>query len=408
MRFIFLIVLFICLNTWKSVDFVSNFNPWDRYNTKLPLVESNESNISQSQQTATDAYLKFFLGDKYIEHGENADKKNVFMLLRISSADQKILSNEAAIGAMLNAMKKEREMKDWIVFYHSQYHRASFNSDVFDEFRKVLLFFNVKFEDFHFFRPFVEPFAEFANAGEFAEKQIKNVGSFANIHDYADSFTKYAISANIFLFGNHNNLKEFTVHYFANNYTARPEVDLKLIMVLNDFCKKYGAQVKQYNYLYDNFFPKENDLMQIFVCPDHVNEITYLSDAFGRVTKEFDASAYPENEYTYKKHLEKYIPLKFITTVRNAAHDQYHEESKMHTLALIQARLYLKPRIITDSTKVKFMKYRKTQPPQKYWKLLRNEVVKDVLKYLNNLPSTQKPKVLPSQQDILNFLREYN
>ena len=122
---------------------------------------------------------------------------------------------------------------------------------------------------------------------------------------------------------------------------------------------------QKYIDLFYQYFKKENDLLQIFVNPDVVNDMVYLSKSEGRGFSE-----------TYQDHLKEFTPATYLNALREGANP------RSWGINNIQARIFMKPEYMTDSSKVQIKRYCKSQLNQRYYQKLREMVQDDVVDFL--------------------------
>ena len=254
---------------------------------------------------------------------------------------EKTYSNRCAL---IKAMKKEREMKDWFVLYHSTYGSLAFLYDVFTEFRNVLRLEGSLDEKvrMHSLRALDGFFKNIANVEQFVNKVSPDGLTVRNL-DQNNNYRDGGLSTNIFLFGYPAREDEATFHYFSQNMSDTPPIAERLLANLLTEFRIFDTQ-KYFNLL-EKYFGEnvgqeedtrkkaDNNLLQIFINPAVIDDIVYISKDFGvGMYKSFEEQ---------NKHLS---PSKFLKEIRE---NPKKADDKLKDIGLslntIQARLFMKP-----------------------------------------------------------------
>lgn len=381
--------------------------------------------LKLSDTTATDSHLKWSLEKVGAHYQENNDQANVYAFMSKASnlAKNKGYAEEFAPQntvcenddasyrcAILGAMRHERKMKDWFVLYHSLPGQLAFLYDVLTEFRNVLRLQGSN--SIHSLRAFDKFFKGLQNVEEFVEASIaeQKESSFKYIDNYKGHFQERGLSTNISLFGNPNTLGSSTFNYFHENYTSTPPNFTNLLNLLLTY---FGiSNTQKYLDLFNSYFTQSlqdkalgatkqpNHLLQIFVNPSVVNQVVYLSESSGKGLYE-----------TFAAQKEKFLPSKFLEKLRENCQDAGKElESARTNLDTIQARLFMKPEIMSDANKVIIKRYSQQPINSGYDKALREMVKEDLQKWLQSNyeltadtlenPSSDSSQSLPPLQKV--------
>ena len=334
-------------------------------------------------ETATDTHLKLCLGTRYIQDN---DQQNIYLFLRDVSPLSKDYCEEflesGATGyktMLLAAMAEERNMKDWFVFYHTLQGKMAFIYDIATEFRNALRVMRSSGdarENLHSLRALDTFFKDLADVDAFIDDQMKkqNTEDFTAMDNYKSNFQENGLSANIYLFGNPRLPGSSTFDLLYRDSTVVPPDYSKF---LSHLISKFGlTNTDKYFELFKRYFGETdtNQLLQIFINPDVVDDIVYLSGTNG--------------VGLYESPLEqkqKLAPKVFLGTFRQDWKQSIHAliatKSKVN-LQSLQARIFLKPEIMADSGKVKIKRYFRVNPKEGYLKELRAMVREDLTHWL--------------------------
>ena len=393
--------------------------------------EKNEPITLLPDTTATDAHLQFSLGSDF-KPGD--DQSNVYYFLRDKSAlgnpsnkknsyyeefKDSQPSPSAYAHVILESLKKEREMKNWFVFYHALPNKMSFMYDVATEFRNAMRYSNAQLGEVHSLRALDIYFKGLKNVADFIQKELatQKLNDFRVLNDKNRTYKDGGLATNIFLFGSPNTEMESTFDMLHREQTAfTPTYNTFLINILSQFglsdCNKYID-------LYDKYLKEEDSLFQIFINPSIVNDVVYLSKFYGVGFRE-----------TYQDHSGFFSPSVFLPMIRenpqkaNAQllHDDDVNVNKLMVtqhdgLDGIQARVFLKPEYMADSSKVKIERYYKKKPNAAYFRELREMVRQDVMTFLQsqnevqadtleNPSSPESETALPPMQKVYRHMQQ--
>ena len=295
--------------------------------------------------------------------------------------------------ALMTALKREREMRDWFVVYHAVRNDTGFLYDVASMFRNVMGFYGS--DNFNSFRMLDTFFKDLEGVQDFLDDEIKRQGGdFTGLDNYRGQFQEKGLSVNIFLFGSKDSNRSSTFKMFSYRDTADlpglPNFDVHMRYLLSQFGADDAVSLQEYRDLYTTFFPgqgalndgtnKSGELYQIFINPDDVDDVLYLSLMMGRGL--FATAA---------EQRQKYAPKRVLTLMRQSMTEAETERGRLGLSAgahgnndfqNFQARLLLKPSIMSDPTKVRIEKYYTRPPNDGYQEALRRLVERHITRFL--------------------------
>jgi hypothetical protein len=371
---------------------------------------------SHPAKSATDAYLEVTLGEDYQPFN---DKQNIYNFLRkhsslargyaedFSSLTPPCGTETSYKCVLINAMKKERDMQNWFVFYHTLPGKLAFLYDIFTEFRNVL---RLKGSiNMHSLRAFDRFFKGLENIDQFISDEMQKQGhsTFKSINNYSGTFQEKGLSTNVFLFGNPNEVTSSSFNMFHDNKTIKPPNYEALLRVLLSelgltdtakyvelFNRYFGKTEKIKNNSENNEETGENHLLQIFIHPDVVDDMVYLAGSLG-------VGLYDK----WDEQKKMISPKKFLSLLRqnplqaqNFLEDLKNEKG---TLQRLQARVFMKPEWMTDEKKVQIVRYTKNPLSEKYKKELKEMVRSDIEQWVDKKYAVQNDTLEnPSQEGI--------
>ncbi|MDP2193909.1 MAG: hypothetical protein Q8K36_05240, partial [Alphaproteobacteria bacterium] len=192
---------------------------------------------------------------------------------------------------------------------------------------------------------------------------------------------------------------------------APPNYELLLRALLSEFgitdTQKYFDLFKRYFGMSDAFETiidgkvasgetGENHLLQIFISPTVVNDVVYLAGSMGK-------GLYA----TAAEQKAALSPKQFLEALRRdpqGAHEKLLlsdlNDEKGGGLHRVQARLFMKPEIMSDPNKVQIVRYTKKPIQERYFQELREMVRADLTNWLANRYELQKDTLEnPTQED---------
>lgn len=332
------------------------------------------------ERTATDAHLQLALGHAYREWDDQENVRQFLMnnnsgnyynqIIPLFGGQPPLENKQSFKTAILNAMAKERENKDWFVFYHTLPNELSFFYDVVSLFRN---FFRLQGADQkHSLRMFDHVFQGLENVEQFVQDEMhkQRLANFQNLDNYKGTFQHKGLSANMMLFGSQGDpLSESFIMFFNNRSGQRPDLDA----LYNQFFGQLSLMSQEkYKHLYQTYFKnheRSNALLQIFIHPSDVDDLVYISRSGGH-------GLYS----TWNEQKKNMSPGKFI--------DDFRKNPKkalgQFNIKDLQARIFMKPSIMTDPKKVTILTYHKQPLDDRYHQALKDRVRLDMIEWLLN------------------------
>ncbi len=361
---------------------------------------SGEHSTLLPEQTATDAHLRWSLEQKRVHYVAGNDQLNIFNFLKdVSSlsssyceelnpastpADVAPSSAPVEVGTdfkriLLSAVAEERKMKDWFVFYHALQGKMAFIYDIATEFRNLLRVMesgNDASTSMHSLRALDSFFKDLANVDAFIEDQMRGqrIHNFTKIDNYESTFQEMGLSANTYLFGSPSIDSSSTFDLLHKNASMSPPNYQKF---LSHLLSQFGiADTAKYFDLYKRYFGEtdENQLLQIFISPEVVNDMVYLAGGRGR-----GFYATPEEQKEKLATKDFLIQMRTHTADANA---KLTSASSGDTLQNLQARIFLKPGIMAEPSKVQIKRHFKVNPKEEYLRELKAMVRADIAQWL--------------------------
>lgn len=351
-------------------------------------------------QTASDAHLKWSLEQKGQPYVPGNDPQNIYLFLKHVGTVSSAYCEKCKPGtkksdyqtALLDAMTEERKMKDWFVFYHALQGKMAFIYDIATEFRNFLRMMGSSDDpksSIHSIRALDIFFKGLSNVEEFVKYQIQkqNIGSFLKLSNYENDYQEVGLSTNNYLFGNPRTDSSSTFDLLYDNISIDPPDYNKFLQHL---LAQFGLNntIKYFD-LFNRHFgvTNESQLLQIFISPESVNDVVYLSN--------FGGHGIYDTYETQNTHLN---PKDFLTVLRTNPENAVKllpekTDSQEIDLQHLQARIFLKPEVMTNPHMVQIRRYFKTNPKNNYLKEIRALVKEDLTHWLQ-AQSTLSPDTL--------------
>ncbi|MBX3458263.1 MAG: hypothetical protein KF820_07915 [Candidatus Paracaedibacteraceae bacterium] len=269
-------------------------------------------------------------------------------------------------------MEAERTFNGWYVFYHAAVGEIGLFYDVISEYRARLAMHHS--DDVTVLRALDNKFKDIPSVTEFMKKfEIiqEKAETEASDHGKIDG-TKYSelgLSVNPFLFGNLDDEGESSYMFFSKNKSVNPP---HIESALNEFLDKIGLNLTwaDFEHLTQSYQINSARMFQFFIAPDILDEVGYASGSYGR---KFDYEFNGKITHSIKD---------LLTTLRNKQSQPVNLDLKF-----LQARLFLKPEIFHDPSKVKVLQYQYNPIPastmKKYKEELRKMIDKDLDQWLS-------------------------
>ncbi|RZI46511.1 hypothetical protein [Candidatus Finniella inopinata] len=262
------------------------------------------------------------------------------------------------IQTILRAYKEEQVHQNKFVFYHGCEAFVGFYFDLVQELRDQL--FHEAGEDIRLLRAFDDLFsAENVLAMLQEEGKIQGIDDFARIDNYRGKFQDKALSANISLVGSPGHATSSTYFLF---YKGQSVNAAQVEWMVKNFTVKFGCpeSFPAYRKIYDQYINKKEPydngrLLQIFIDGSVIDDVCYLSLTHGKMPFESDAS-------NLGAKLAEFKPSVLLTLLRENSTKFLSQLQaigglKNITIESLQSRLYLKPEIFWDPSKVMIKTY---------------------------------------------------
>jgi hypothetical protein len=268
-------------------------------------------------------------------------------------------------------MEAERTYNGWYVFYHATMNELGLLYDVISEYRARLAMHHS--DDVTVLRSLDNKFKDIPSVTEFMKKfEIihEKAENDASDHDKIDGtrYSELSLSVNPFLFGNPYNEGESSYMFFSNNKSIKPP---HIESALNEFLDKIGLNLTwaHFKNLIQKYNINSSRMYQFFIRPDVLDQVGYASKANGH---KFDYEFNGKITHSIKD---------LLTTLRNKQAQPVNLDLKF-----LQARLFLKPEIFHDPSKVKVLQYQSNPIPastmKEYKEELRTMIDKDLDQWL--------------------------
>lgn len=334
--FISFISFFITLNVWASqleqtelIEIAINKALISReIKKKFSEEEIFISGEEEYQYTQTQAYLKLYLQDRYIE---NNTEENISTFLKehclYSNNDGRTLeslSHNLLVPTFNEIINEEKLNQEKFVFYNGLRGSLSLDAEISDLVKSIFLIAPIN-EKYRTYARLFDSYYQLEKDGEI--KFIENINEFTEkfgFHDQDLEYKKRAGCLNCSLFGNTKNMGEHTLSYVmagGKYFTYTVLEDMFKTLGLNDI----SYRVKRYEDLYqEEIFQNQYVLQQVFIEKDKVNDLLYQSTAFGaRAYGNEDVREYlSEIRNLAKRETEEYIEEYWYT--ESEAHKMIH------------------------------------------------------------------------------------
>ena len=221
----------------------------------------NTTSLSQSE-----THLKSILGVEY--HSDNiAANVRTFVMKYFGSLPNK----EELIDHCIALIENEKRTGDEnIYFYHACSNSIAFAYDVYTAIYRVLQ----QDERWSVLRPDSEYFKRFLTINEFIAFYSNNGRD--EISNNAKNYNDCAISANVFLFGNHEMETSCSIHYLVNNDVRRPVDLMALFKQLLAPFKVTNSEIARLLCLFDSYQSTQGGtLYQISMSAEQALSMSY-------------------------------------------------------------------------------------------------------------------------------------
>ena len=268
----------------------------DIKNKKHDLLAENEkpvlvdTDVSETNFSASYYHLKIILGEDYDPNGSIMDNVATFINKEHSSLDDEVRNR--LIRQASEMIQREFDNPGKIFFYHGfdrqvahayRIYTAIYQRLLADESKTTL---RIDHPIFH----------KRLNITEFKEYFQSLNGSSGVIGNYQDGFMQAAISANLFLFGNHNLPSSNTFLYYLHNNTAsRFDFEDMLLHSFGSMGVERELVLDIIELLKETESSESGVLLQFNVDAGEVDEYAYLARSGGAVNSfEFEGQTTSE------------------------------------------------------------------------------------------------------------------
>lgn len=376
------------------------------HNDLQQKIEDFRGNLKNAPYTASEAYLKLVLEENKLNYQEIppqcADEiarhiinQNILNLL----PDQKAQDIEY-VTTLTDVMMEERKQRDKIVLYHATDPEFAVLFDMFSHLRQQIIM-QGGIDSISILRAIDEEFISLNKL--FANKTNADAKDFAeayrSIEDSDRSYQAMGLATNFGLFGSNNQQNSNTYQMFYEfekaSMTWSPPNYEKLIRNI-EYKTGFEGLFNHYEQILKELVLNDQakqmfnrQLLQIFVDPQVLDETTYLSVIYGTQIVQNG-----QHQLSLQQPLEllRNHPETMKDYLKTRHADQY---SYALALSSLQARLFMQPQLMLDSSLIKI---------NGYWRkpLANKQAYHDAVKgAVNDILATWLTKGAPMQPDIL-------
>lgn len=335
------------------------------------LLKDDEFNLNDLESTVGHFLRKYDLESKEFGSGKSKIKK-------------KRSNNVNLIDLIVKILKKEIEYKGSFSLYHAADSKVGYLYDVYSSFRRLFMIQG----DIVRLRIIDDVFAGILSVEDLINKMRHFESDPAHkdtYFNYLPGYTDVGISAQWFLFGAYKYISCSTFfNYFLNDYSLTKvsiEELLKKFFEELGFADDHVDDIVRYyaDVYYKHISPKSSSLrggrlLQIFVSPSIINEVSYLSEYGGypldlQLEQQSQPSHAPRNILT----LAVTSPEKFQSVLINNKvnfnrqsveinNRQYYFQYNENLINCVEARFFMNPKHMDDPNKIQIFSYRPRAP----------------------------------------------
>ncbi|MBA2654149.1 MAG: ankyrin repeat domain-containing protein [Gammaproteobacteria bacterium] len=293
---------------------------------------SSQVQGQMSRECQSDIHFRAIMSDKFQEQDTPQNKVDSFdkSFKKIDDASMSDFQRQQ----FSKMLQEEAQHPNQCVFYHAGAAEIGFLYDVFTEFRKQL---EHQYEgNFQVLRAFDDLFAQFKDVTEFMAAYSSEKG---HIDNYDKDYQEMGLSVNPFPFGSDGNKSSATYYYFLQSKSSKPPDIEKLF---HYFVSRLQIDVDYslFNSIFKQFREKAGGVCyQIFVDRTDIDKVAYAAKPGGAFTSLQTAQGEIKTFSGILEELRK-NPIE---------HAEYIQK--------LQARLFLKPEIFHDYSKVEIKTY---------------------------------------------------
>ena len=243
-------------------------------NASKPELQVKKISCALSQ---SEVHLKAMLGKEY-KNGDLA--ANVRKFINMYAADLSAVRDEdqeRLVQHCIALIETEKKYGDeYIYFYHACSNSIAFAYDVYTAIYQTLQ----QEINWSSFRPESEHLKRFQNITEFVAFYSDNGKHVINNND--NNYNDCALSANIFLFGNHDTQTSSSIHYLLKN-DIRRQVDIAALFeeLLQEF-QISGTEIKRMLSVFDKYLHEQGGrLYQIGMPIEQARQMSYPAGCLG-------------------------------------------------------------------------------------------------------------------------------
>lgn len=366
-------------------------------------VENNlEENINRFLKKYDNEKVQIF--EEYLKkHDSSMAREQRDKIIR----EQTVTNNELK-SLILKILEKEQEQKGSYVLYHGTDSRAGFIYDVYTAIRNIFLLRPLKNaqEQVTRLRLLDDALIKVINAEDFVEHmKSQEHKDTETLFNYLPGYQEMGISAQWFLFGSYKYWFNSTFFRYFRESSVSSNVNIQNI--LQSFFQKIGFEnseklSSEFAEIYRTYVdPKDGRLLQFFISPDIIDEVTYLSET-GGYPLELKSMENASVSFNPSSFFEKglYNPEIFEETLKKNRNNFKHqnktdrEEFSKQKMGLryvnsVEARFLMIPKYMDDPTKIQTVSYHLIPPREGYEKALQERTKEVVETWLNlNLKPT--------------------
>ncbi len=378
--------------------------------------------LAQAPYTFFEMHLKVLLGNDYMEN--NLEESIKRFLVKYDQEKSDILAEFAKkyneepqktqileedfstrtdiIELIKMIAQKEQDYKGAYVIYHGTDASTGFVYDLYSAIRNLLTL-RPRSEgnllETTRLRLLDEAFANVIHVDDFIEQmrsqQHKDTSSF----NYLPGYPERGISGQWFLFGSYKYW--FNSTFFRYFLLSKKSGTTTLHTLLSTFLKGMGFDSpnelsRSLQKVYEEYVdPKDGRLIQIFINPDIIDEVAYVSETLGYP---LEITFGPNSSLTYKPSLifENALtdPLTFEHKLKENRSKFQHQDEKdreefqkngpnLRYINSLEARFLMLPKYMDDPHKIQMLSYHRIPPVKDYHKKIQGMAQKIVEQWLN-------------------------
>ena len=394
-------------------DFQQSRESQDNFDENSPSHEpvSDASKMAKMElaarpYTASDAYLKIMMTTDYIL---NIDLPKQLISIFFDHPYTKfgkleVFENQDFQSALAQALQEERKHREWYVFYHGTDAKMAFLYDILSTYRAR--FKAVHAQSSPAFRFLDGPFWGLDNVDEFKafftkEGRISNYEKNYPNPEFKDgtlapkTYQDMGLSVNISLFGSDDVKGSSSIQFFGTGTTNTPP-DYKTLFDVVQREIGFDKTWEEFQPLFEEYQRNMGRLYQIFVAPEYLDQIGYLSHGGGNPLMIKTSENTETDKLVYSLNLLRSSPEDFA--------------GKVSSLKSVQGRLFLKPEIFSNPKAVQIKVYENRALDPKmidtYHKKLNALVSEDVASWVLKHEGLSKGAIHGEKQPIERLTQE--